>query len=1261
MPTFDPSEVTPSKESVTFDPSEVTPVAEPKKSWMQKLSSYLPDSYGQAQADIQESERKGAETVGKQLVEYSPITGVPEVASGVKNLVSPAKGTNRRQATRKILSGVGKTMAPLAVPALVAAPVATLAGLAGGMAMQTGTTEGLKALGVSKDTAELVGDAVGFVPPGAAARRIFKGFRGGPEVPPPVDPLPPPPPIEGPLGPPAAMSDEALRALASVESQPGKAGLLKARGAARDIDLPEPPPIEPPVKSARESAQVFDPVQNPPMKSAKESASVFMADKRLAKPVSPPRPKGERPVVPETGIPENVARGTDARENLAQEIFGQPFDSLPNSSRIGIDDLIAEGLGTSSAKVPPEAPPLQKLPGERRRRNSERGSVPVTREEAEAALAAAKKGIVKAAGVAAGDEIDVLPAPPPVNPVPLPKTSKPVLDFVADESGTFKLPTKQQVRKATVKKRTQLTDEFAPVHDLVADAKLSPDSDPYIAARMYAGHAGKIDNRLKELRGILKPARKEKLMDAMRDYAVYERHEELAGRIPGYKLPNGQTLADIQGEKAALEAVLGPQKLARVKQYGDQLRAYSNARMKEALDAGLINQEAYNAMQMGNQKYIPLQRLEYVANKLDEMPHSSSAFSLAEQNVYKRIHGSDKEILDPLQAMIRNTYKVVSLVERNKVARKMANLSNDPQFSGIIKPLQPNSAPAHGNSKFSALVDGKKFEYEAPTDVVESLKGLNRNELDIVTKMAGMSSRALRAGATTLSLPFIPANMVRDAFTANLVSKVGFYPADWVKGFAAAVRRGKEFNDFMESGGSFSGYFERNQSLPSSVKELSQSTGMKVLKTIVNPKQLMEHIGTTIELAPRIGVHMRSKAKGLSDIEAGYNARNSTVDFAKSGTAMKVYNQWVPFLNARLQGTLNSLATVKQRPGHAALNISSVIGAPVIATYAFNHKYFPDVMKDIAPYEKENNFILVYGREKDEKGNYTQVAKIPKGDVGRIFGNPLENFLNYAYGDDARSLGELAMQIGSDVSPISFEKDGKFSPSAIASGATPPTAKAMLEGFTNKNFFTDRPIVPPGMEEASPAKQFDKDTPGWVKKVGQYTGTSPLKIENAIGTQFGALGRQVLKPSSLLPSVASRFAGARGGEQEQKGWEALKESKQVAADTRLDKERAAQALYDELKALPPADRNALVQKRYAEGTIKDETLEKLADIIQKDTTPSFERSLKSASADARAVYMVDQLKKVPVAERQALFEKWSEQNLITDKVVEAIEARLAAQ
>jgi hypothetical protein len=789
---------------------------------------------------------------------------------------------------------------------------------------------------------------------------------------------------------------------------------------------------------------------------------------------------------------------------------------------------------------------------------------------------------------------------------------------------------------------------------------VAPESDPYLAARRYAGHFGKIQNRLDDLSERLTPARG--LEKQTKEYAQLERYEELAGRGID-KFPGGETIDQVRARKAALEQELGPEKLAQVNQAVDGIREWSDGLLQEARDAGVISQASYDGIKAKNEKYIPLQRLEYLEDQLDELPHGGNSFSVANQDFVRSIKGSEKAVVDPFEGLVRNAYKAVSLIERNRVAQDMAALAEKPGFEGQIIKARPSAEPPPGMGKFSVLVDGQKHDYLAPKPVVEAMKGMTRQNADMVTKWAAVSANMLRQGSTGLYAPFIPTNAVRDFASATLVSRVGFNPADWVRGFASYIAKDQSYHDFLESGGSFSGYFERNKRLTSTANELTRSKGAKVLRTVTNPIELIRVVGESVETAPRLGVFKRSRRMGHPAEMAAMDARDATVDFAKSGSVGQLVNLWVPFLNARTQGTANVFRAFGRNPKRAMLVSAAIIGAPAVATYLNNTRQYKDVWDDIAQFEKDNNWLVVYGRQRDAKGNPKQVVKIRKDEAAKALGNTLEAFLSYLDGQGTKTLDTLALQLASNLSPVGFEQNGKLAPGEFASGIAPPLAKVLFEEVSNRNFYTDRPIVPDQLKNASPYNQYDKNTPEWLKSIGKTFNLSPLRIQHVVTTQFGGLGRTAVTSKSPDPlsftgqmaaDTASRFSGARGGEQEQRGHQMLDQLQQQDTDKKLDLKRSVEQIHADLMATPEKQRGAKVEQLIQSGKLNEESAKMLVDLAEAQAKglTNLERRLKSSSVEVRAKYMLQSLEGKPPQDADRLMQTWIDHGLLNENVAE---------
>lgn len=106
----------------------------------------------------------------------------------------------------------------------------------------------------------------------------------------------------------------------------------------------------PPPFTGEQYLQSF--AKGPPKTAAEESAEAFsdptyaelfaQADKLAANRAR------TKPVIPEEGVPERVARVQDARERLAQKLNGKPWSETSNSDRLAIDGLIGEDLGFSA-------------------------------------------------------------------------------------------------------------------------------------------------------------------------------------------------------------------------------------------------------------------------------------------------------------------------------------------------------------------------------------------------------------------------------------------------------------------------------------------------------------------------------------------------------------------------------------------------------------------------------------------------------------------------------------------------------------------------------------------------------------------------------------------------------------------------------------------------------------------------------------------------------------------------------------------------
>lgn len=469
--------------------------------------------------------------------------------------------------------------------------------------------------------------------------------------------------------------------------------------------------------------------------------------------------------------------------------------------------------------------------------------------------------------------------------------------------------------------------------------------------------------------------------------------------------------------------------------------------------------------------------------------------------------------------------------------------------------------------------NGVKEEWAVSKEsmIADAVKGLNEESVDLMTKMAAGSGRWLRAGATTFSLPFIFTNAIRDPQDAALISKVGFDLEHYLRGMLSAFRKDKFYQQYFLTGGGNTGMMGSiNAGAKLTPEIIAPSISDRVFKA-TNPFEWIKEASRISEETTRLGVFQKGLKAGMSPPEAAFNARNASVDFMKAGTQMRIWNMWIPFLNANVQGSVNLIEAARKRPHEFALRAAANVGLPVTATYVWNTMNFPDTWDNISQREKDDNFIFIRGRERDETDKkYTQVSMIPKGRIGRILGSPLELMYEQMRGKAPKDFADIAMETMSAISPIDFAREGQFSPEAIASSSVPPLVKGALETTYNVNFWTGRKIVGDKYINAKPKDQWDHDTSAMAVYIGDLINVSPMKIENLVGTMTGGAGRTMLNPYYATQNLKKRFSEAYADDERTAQFDILRDIEQDTGSEQAANHRLAdQAIITWSNAVPP--------------------------------------------------------------------------------------------
>jgi hypothetical protein len=177
----------------------------------------------------------------------------------------------------------------------------------------------------------------------------------------------------------------------------------------------------------------------------------------------------------------------------------------------------------------------------------------------------------------------------------------------------------------------------------------------------------------------------------------------------------------------------------------------------------------------------------------------------------------------------------------------------------------------------------------------------------------------------------------------------------------------------IRAGGDVSGYWGKGSD--EMYKSMVQGGNLPLRSTqdwnnLFNPlkwPETVKRIGHSIEMAPRRAVFEQRLKQGLTKEQAAFHARRSTVDFARSGTALRAANDLYLFLNPAVQGTLLPLRALKRSPKVASIGLGGYMALQT-AAYGWNRQ-FPEYADVKADDRHGKMLIMLPSEEYDDFGN----------------------------------------------------------------------------------------------------------------------------------------------------------------------------------------------------------------------------------------------------------------------------------------------------
>jgi len=721
--------------------------------------------------------------------------------------------------------------------------------------------------------------------------------------------------------------------------------------------------------------------------------------------------------------------------------------------------------------------------------------------------------------------------------------------------------------------KTVLLDDLFPIKRAVADTvgidpvqveNWKSPLNAYIQARVLKGWVGKSEVFLKHetfnaktleangkgLKQILAPIKTVGERQELSAYLVAKRSRLLRRR----GIESGLDQATEFNTIKQLEAKYDP--------IAEELNDYQNRVLEYYRDSGMISQDSFNKIKALNEFYVPFFRFFEEGERRIGQRTGGDTGRLQADNQIKRIFGSTREVIDPLESIINNTFAMIQASEKNQFGQtlskltkvnprggkfmeevpaqkrriyqitrneiiesmlkeakkkdlKMSEVGGDENIVNMLAQIIPDTlekwrAEAWGpeHNVVTVYFDGKPKYFETIPEIADLYKrGGSRAESNWIVKLLSLPNRTLRAGAI-LNPRFIQKNAVRDFLGGILYTKHTDVPIideiyKPLRGIVSSINKDEIYVDWLKAGGGMS----TMQSVDKNLVAVKKGLGAGLDR--VRPIAFMRRLAEISEEMNRLSEYAKAiDAMGTDRWQkemAAFQSRDISVDFAKYGSYTKAINQLIPFWNATIQGGDKLVRTFASKDPKVIQDFLTRVTAGIVLPSLLLQVANNDD-KDIAEIDettKDTNFLF-----RDPISN--DIIQIPVPfETGVLFHGLTRRLYNAIVKEDP----EAFKGFFGTIKEVAI-------PGFIVTAAAPP-----FETWANKNFFTNRAIVPPSQVGLISEEQYSVFTSKTARLIGkamtylpgidayESSLTSPAIIEHWIKAWGGGLASLALKLS----------------------------------------------------------------------------------------------------------------------------------------------------
>ena len=542
-----------------------------------------------------------------------------------------------------------------------------------------------------------------------------------------------------------------------------------------------------------------------------------------------------------------------------------------------------------------------------------------------------------------------------------------------------------------------------------------------------------------------------------------ERNEQIARINPA--MPDGgsgMTTAEAQ-------TILADADTAKLAPLAKQVDRMVRATRKRLLDAGLVTQEAFDAMAEQYDAYVPLRGKRVDETDFDNAGSGAGRGLDTRRNPVQEAlgRGAGNRAQNILGEIIGDAQRSVILSEKARVGRAVMRLvlaHPNPALWQVEPVLTERRKDASGEVYEAVVNDwsdpsiiavkhrGQVYRVQINSQpLAQALNNVGIDQLGAVTRAAGAINRYFSAILTKYNPAFVPVNASRDALfgMVGLASEHGeaaaldaaiHYPQAARAAFRQSVGKApanewdRWAREFAEAGGK-TGYV----AMPSA-EDLARKIGTGRM-TGYSPTGLSRaargiadavgSINDAVENALRLSAFVTLRKRGMSAEAAAAYAKDLTVNFNRKGYDGSRLNAWFLFYNAAIQGA-KRVGDVMRKP-KAWTYIGSLAAVQAIsAMYAMGleDEEGEPLWNKVPDHVKRRNIVLVL----PPKGGSVDptIVTIPMPYGLNVFTYMAGRVPSAIVGPDDKKLSNRAGAVTGDVLAATAES---FFPVPIGDGA----------------------------------------------------------------------------------------------------------------------------------------------------------------------------------------------------------------------------------